>query len=181
MGKMLFRLGRWAGLLAAVAMSTWLAAGPAHADGGREIHSLVEANKCMDVRSQDLPRDAQVQIWDCSGKPEQLWSFSFAGTDANGAALYHLSDARTRGCLTEPSGSTVGADVRMQPCDSRRPDQKWRMELIPFTSKWVIWLNSSGLCLDLRGANASNGSHIQQYTCNGTKAQQWGPFFLTLS
>ncbi|WP_345723290.1 RICIN domain-containing protein [Herpetosiphon gulosus] len=32
---------------------------------------------------------------------------------------------------------------------------------------------SSGLCLDVAGANAADGSKVQQWTCNNTPAQQW--------
>ncbi|KOG91149.1 hypothetical protein ADK38_04775, partial [Streptomyces varsoviensis] len=31
----------------------------------------------------------------------------------------------------------------------------------------------SGKCVDARGAGTANGTAVQQYTCNGTDAQQW--------
>ena len=34
-------------------------------------------------------------------------------------------------------------------------------------------VNDTGLCLDLSGANNTDGTAVQVYTCNGTNAQQW--------
>jgi Ricin-type beta-trefoil lectin domain len=41
-------------------------------------------------------------------------------------------------------------------------------------SGWTTVVNkTSGKCIDARAASAANGTAVQQYTCNGTVAQQW--------
>ncbi len=41
------------------------------------------------------------------------------------------------------------------------------------TAVTTVINKTSGKCVDARGALASNGTALQQYTCNGTGAQQW--------
>jgi hypothetical protein len=152
---------------------TILVAGTAQAETDVELVS-VNTGKCIDAKSEDVPRDAQVQQWECSGKPEQTWNISFAGNDGDGMPLYTISDERTRGCMTVPTTFAVGADVRMRPCSDTASSQRWQMATLPFdTSKHVFRLRVSDFCLDLRGGSGDNGAHIQQYRCNGTEAQQW--------
>lgn len=42
------------------------------------------------------------------------------------------------------------------------------------TSAWYNLVNgNSGKCVDAQAASTANGTPVQQYTCNGTTAQQW--------
>jgi hypothetical protein len=44
----------------------------------------------------------------------------------------------------------------------------------PPVSDWHSLINkNSGKCVDARAAGTSNGTAIQQYTCNGTTAQSF--------
>ena len=43
------------------------------------------------------------------------------------------------------------------------------------TSSWYnLVANNSGKCVDAAAASTANGTAVQQYTCNGTTAQEWG-------
>ena len=42
------------------------------------------------------------------------------------------------------------------------------------TTSWYTFVNAnSGKCVDAAAASTANGTAVQQYTCNGTGAQQW--------
>nr|WP_308288220.1 ThuA domain-containing protein [Streptomyces corallincola] len=41
------------------------------------------------------------------------------------------------------------------------------------TSWYSVANTGNGACVDARGAGTANGTVVQQYTCNGTNAQQW--------
>jgi hypothetical protein len=42
------------------------------------------------------------------------------------------------------------------------------------TTAWTTVINkTSGKCVDARAAASANATAVQQYTCNGTAAQQW--------
>jgi hypothetical protein len=41
------------------------------------------------------------------------------------------------------------------------------------TQSFKAYIPFSGMCLDVAGNNWSNGTQIQQYTCNGTEAQRF--------
>jgi len=45
---------------------------------------------------------------------------------------------------------------------------------VPTTGWNTVVANNSGKCVDARSAATANGTAVQQYTCNGSTAQQWG-------
>ncbi|MFE7752900.1 ThuA domain-containing protein [Streptomyces sp. NPDC057428] len=47
------------------------------------------------------------------------------------------------------------------------------VEGIPETAWYSLGSRSNGMCVDARGASTVNGTAVQQYTCNGTVAQQF--------
>lgn len=171
----------WVGLLAAAVTSialTVVTSGIAQASTAMELKSEA-TGKCIDVKSEDVPWNAQVQQWSCSGTPEQNWTMHSVGQNSNGKPVVTLEDHRTRGCMTIAWSAMFqsGANVRETPCtpwNSNFDNQKWVLMEVPFDTNIFTFVQfESGMCLDLRGSSGDNGAHIQQYTCNGTAAQRW--------
>jgi len=125
--------------------------------------------KCLDIKTEDPPSNALVQEWHCSGGDEQHFEV-FAAVSPG---LVEIVDKRNQNCLTVPSPNelTLGADLRMTPC-TLRPNQLWKLDHL-FGSTYFIEQYGSNMCVDVRGGNWGDGTHIQQWTCNGSNAQQW--------
>ena len=170
----------WVGLLAAAVTSIALTVVMSDTAQASTMEFKSEATgKCIDVKSEDVPWNAQVQQWSCTGTPEQNWTMHSVGRNSNGQSVVTLEDNRTLGCMTIAWSAMFqsGANVRETPCTpwiSNFDNQKWVLMEVPFDTKIFTFVQfESGLCLDLRGASGDNGARIQQYTCNGTSAQRW--------
>ncbi len=77
-------------------------------------------------------------------------------------------------CLQPENGSLeLGAAIVQEPCDPNNPAQLW--EAIPLGGFSFHYMNqASQLCLDARGG-ATNGTPIQQWTCNWISNEKWQP------
>ena len=102
----------------------------------------------------------QVQIWDCNGAANQVWTSPAARTGQI-AGYQNL-------CVDVQSGvSKDGNPVQLYGCNGTSA-QQWTVE--PNGT-----LQALGKCLDINGDNTNNGNAIDLYTCNGTAAQNWQP------
>jgi len=126
---------------------------------------------CLDIKAQDPPGNAQVEEWHCHGGDNQRFHVA-PSISRSGLMGDQIFDTSRRNCLTVPSPneSAVGADVRMAPCIGG-DNQLWT--LVQIATGYLIVQTRSNLCLDARNSSWDDGTHIQQYTCNGTSAQQW--------
>ena len=78
--------------------------------------------------------------------------------------LHPRTRRRLATVLTGAVLATVGAGVFIAP----------GAEADAVPTAWTTVINkTSGKCVDARAAVATNGTALQQYTCNGTIAQQW--------
>jgi alpha-galactosidase len=128
---------------------------------GEEVHA-VGAGRCLDVpqpTSTEAPEGTQVQIYDCNGGVNQLWTH----TSANQLTVYGGAD-----CLDVANQSTANsAVVDIWPCNGGA-NQQWTVN-----SNGTITGVGSGKCLDVNEADTANGSLVDIYTCNGQSNQQW--------
>jgi Ricin-type beta-trefoil lectin domain len=88
-------------------------------EGGRTTSQIVNAggSKCLDVDKSSINKNgARVQVWKCTGAPEQRWFF-------RGNELVNEGSGK---CLeVDPAGMTkVGAVVRAWDCN-KQPPQQW--------------------------------------------------------
>jgi pectate lyase len=139
--------------------------------------------KCLDLRKQDGFNNpyARFQQWDCSGVNEQQFhSHPYYHLYGN-TWLYQLVNLRSGMCMEVRDGlTTAGAQVDQFPCatsgvvDSVNSRQLWLETRFNGRSVYQMqpWSNTA-MCLDVKGAENSNGVKIQQYTCNFSAAQQW--------
>jgi hypothetical protein len=126
-----------------------------------EIHA-VGAGKCLDVPNQTHTQGTQVDIWDCNGGSNQVWT----STSSHQLSVYSGAD-----CLdAQGAGTTAGTKVDIWPCTGGA-NQQWSLN-----SNGTITGVQSGLCLDVAGAGTANGALGDLWTCNGNSNQQWtGP------
>lgn len=154
-------------------------------------HAVASDGKCVDVKSEDIeqtPVHARVQAWDCSGASEQQWSshpYTQVPTGEFGTlqTLYQIKNLRTGMCLEiKPEGSLVaGVQADVVPCATGSADtianQLWEEQPSGrgfVVSTWSAARANAALCLDLKGGSDSNGTPIQQWTCNQSTAQVFG-------
>jgi hypothetical protein len=84
-------------------------------------------------------------------------------------------------CLQPVGGSfSQGAAIVQVTCDTNTTMQRWQST---YSSATVFQMRNvgTGLCLDARGG-ATNGTPIQQWTCNSISNEKWdlGPAFVTV-
>jgi alpha-galactosidase len=126
---------------------------------------LVDAssNRCLDVYNNQTTPSTKIEIWDCHGAANQLWTPTAAG------------ELRTYGgtrCLdVTGNGTTSGTPVVLWTCNGGA-SQKWQLP-----GDGTIVGVRSALCLDVTGgdvdAGHANGTPVELWTCNGGANQQW--------
>jgi alpha-galactosidase len=125
-----------------------------------EVHA-VGAGKCLDVNGASTTSGTQLQIWDCNGGANQIWTH----TASNQLTVYSGSSQM---CLDAYGGGTAnGTKVVTWPCNGAS-NQQWTLN-----SNGTITGVQSGLCLDVNGAGTANGTVVQLWSCNGASNQQW--------
>jgi hypothetical protein len=142
---------------------------------------------CLDVRQQDnyFAPGARVQQWDCSGAPEQQWSFrpytavQMPGNPGVLIELYQITSQRSGMCMTADAGG-VHALIRQNPCGSGPiANQLWWSPRVFSAPGFYVNLrpwSSTSLCADIQGASDGNGAFLQLFNCTGNTNQQFtGP------
>jgi len=125
---------------------------------GVEVHA-VGAGQCLDVPGASTAEGTQLDIWDCSGANNQLWT----NTSAKQLTVYGGAD-----CLDAYKNDTApGTAVDIWPCNGGT-NQEWAVN-----SNGTITSVQSGLCLDVTGASTKEGALLDIWTCNGQSNQQW--------
>src|SRR5580704_16782043 len=134
----------------AVAASAVIFSGP--------IHPQASANLCLDVAGQGTANGTAVQVWTCTGKSNQQWSY-------NGTTLSVYGDK----CLDVTGGSTTnGTKLQTWDCTAKNANQMWTASGATFQWK------GKGKCLDLTNGVAASGTRIQSWTCSGGDVnQEW--------
>jgi hypothetical protein len=135
-------------------------AGATGGDTGGEVHA-VGAGKCLDVPNGSTTAGTQLQIWDCSGATQQV----FTRTADGRLTVYSGSDLM---CLdANGRGTTAGTEVIIWPCNGQA-NQQWTVN-----SDGTVTGAASGLCLDVTGASTADGARVELWGCNGGSNQQW--------
>nr|WP_245771129.1 RICIN domain-containing protein [Actinacidiphila guanduensis] len=121
----------------------------------------VGAGRCLDVPGSTSTAGTQVDIWDCNGGANQLWTRTASGqlTVTSGGA---------RMCLDAYDNRTApGTKVEIWSCNGQA-NQQWQVN-----ADGTIVGTQSGLCLDVTQAATANGTPVELWTCNGASNQHW--------
>lgn len=117
------------------------------------------AGKCLDVNGSSSAPGTRVQIWECNGGTNQVWTRTGPGQ------LTVFGGTR---CMAPLNNQTSqGTQVVIAPCDGGA-DQQWR-----FHPNGTVTGVRSGLCLDVAGSATTDGAKVQLWACNGGQNQYW--------
>jgi endo-1,4-beta-xylanase len=129
---------------------------PGTSSGG-EIRGSA-SRRCLDVPNSSRTDGTRIQLWDCSGLPNQNWTYT------SRQQLKVLGDK----CLDAVGyGRTNGTQVVTYRC-TRGANQQWRLN--PDGSITGV---ASGRCLDAVAPGTANGTKLQLWDCSGRANQQW--------
>ena len=122
------------------------------------IHPHASSGLCLDVVGQGTANGTAVQVWSCSGNPNQQWTY-------NGTTLSVYGDK----CLDMTAGNTAnGTRLQIWNCEAGNTNQMWTQ-----TGATFVW-SGKGKCLDLTNGVAANGTPIQSWGCYaGDTNQEW--------
>jgi alpha-galactosidase len=122
-------------------------------------NNLVSAasGRCLDDPGWSRDDGARIEIWDCNGGANQLWTRTPAGQLVVYGKCLDAYDNRT----------APGTAVELWTCNGGR-NQQWRVN-----ADGSITGVQSGLCLDVTGAATDNGTTLELWTCHGGANQRW--------
>jgi endo-1,4-beta-xylanase len=128
--------------------------------GSGELHA-VGSGKCLDVPNISTAAGTQLDIWNCNGGSNQIWTHTSSGQ----LSVYSGSSQM---CLDAYANQTSpGTKVEIWSCNGGA-NQQWSLN-----SNGTITGVQSGLCLDVTGASTSDGALVDLWTCDGGSNQQW--------
>jgi hypothetical protein len=117
-----------------------------------------QSGRCVDVPNSSSTNGTQVQLYDCWGGSNQLW------TSGSSKQLTVYGNK----CLdANANGTSNGTAVIIWDCNGQT-NQQWNVN-----STGTITGVQSGLCLDANGAGTANGTKLILWSCNGQSNQQW--------
>jgi alpha-galactosidase len=123
-----------------------------------EIHAA-GAGKCLDVPNLSQVNGTQLEIWDCNGGSNQIWTY----TSSRQLTVYGGAK-----CLDAYDNQTApGTKVEIWSCNGGA-NQQWQVN-----ANGTITGVQSGLCLDVTGGSTADGALVELWTCNGQSNQQW--------
>jgi hypothetical protein len=117
-----------------------------------------QSGRCVDVPNSSTTNGTQVQLYDCSGQPNQAWTY----TSAKQLQVYGTKCLDANG-----KGTTNGTTVIIWDCNGQT-NQQWNVN-----ADGTITGVQSGLCLDANGAGTANGTKLILWACNGGANQRW--------
>jgi Glycosyl hydrolase family 59/Ricin-type beta-trefoil lectin domain/Concanavalin A-like lectin/glucanases superfamily len=112
--------------------------------------------KCVDDNGQSTVNGTKIQLWDCTGGPNQQWTVASDGT------------IQVYGKCMDITGASYsnGTGIELWTCNGGA-NQQWH------ASNGTLVNPASGKCLDDPGSSTANGTQLILYTCNGGTNQQW--------
>ena len=136
------------------------------ADGAYVIRSALNDKMVLDVNAGSTANGANIQVYEYNGSNAQKFLIT---NDAKG---YVTIKNMGSGKFVSVDGKGWNGNNVMQSAQSNGWNQKWIIVKTNNTYQIVSALNDS-FVLDVTAALAMNGTNIQIYESNGTKAQQF--------
>lgn len=125
--------------------------------------SELDPTKCLDIPGADTQVGNYVDVWDCNGLFNQQWLLE-AGTGQLSAL------ANSSICIGTDTTPAQGSRLKLKECKSTLT-RKFTYNAATATLTTVG--GTATTCLDIPGANPTNGSKIWMWGCNTKLQQQW--------
>ena len=150
---------------------------PYKANNGKTYYRIVNiaSGKALDVSGGNRANGANIQIFSQNGTAAQNWSLKLWDAVISNGAYRAESKLNRNYSLEISSGSgddTARAQINKKANALR---QEFAFNYQSDTGYYVITSYGSGKVLDVSGGSSDNYAQVQQYGCNGTKAQWWQP------
>lgn len=129
------------------------------------INTCNNIDRCVEVAAVSKDNGANVQLWDNNGVTGQIWKFV-----EESEGVYRIKNAYSNKYLSLDSShkNEEGCNV-LQLSSSGRDAQLWRAEV--YNNKLMFINVHSNYVLDCYGGYADNGTNIQVWSRNNSKAQ----------
>lgn len=129
------------------------------------INTCINSNRCVEVAAVSKDNGANVQLWDNNGVTGQIWKFV-----EESEGVYRIKNAYSNKYLSLDSShkNEEGCNV-LQLSSNGRDGQLWRAEV--YNNKLMLINVHSNYVLDCYGGYADNGTNIQVWSRNNSKAQ----------
>lgn len=129
------------------------------------INTCTNIDRCVEVAAVSKDNGANVQLWDNNGVNGQIWKFV-----EESEGVYRIKNAYSNKYLSPDSShkNEEGCNV-LQLSSNGRDDQLWRAEV--YNNKLMFINVHSNYVLDCYGGYADNGTNIQVWSRNNSKAQ----------
>ena len=145
-------------------------------DGYYTIASNLDENQVIDISGGKMANGTNIQLYKSNNTDAQKWNILHAGK----SAFIITSKKDDKYCLDLTSGKTDNkTNVQLYKCNNTNA-QKFKLVEI-FEPEQTIedgtYIINSAInenqVIDVAGGNTDNGTNIQLYTSNNTKAQKW--------
>lgn len=183
-GKALHRALRATALISPIAM-TFALLGCVSADSGEDVIDDVDAlatsnieegdyvlktainGKCVDIYAASKDNGAAVQEFDCNGSGAQLFHIKAVGDG------YHTISSVNSGKYLSVAYASSNPAVELIQWDFQDIDtQKFKFSALG-DDTFGIFVKKTQFAVDVRSSGTANGTVIQQYPWNETRAQRW--------
>lgn len=128
----------------------------------------------LDVRGGSITNGANIQVWTSNNSSAQRWTFKHINQWLNDGAYTIVAANNNNNVLAVTDGDRNDSSaITTQPRKTGSTYQKWYLN---WEGNLIKIVNvSTGKALDIRGGKTNNGTIIQQYQSNNSKAQRWLP------
>jgi alpha-L-fucosidase 2 len=139
-------------------------------------YEVVNANSglCASAAGAGTANGTSVEQLACTGATSQLWQFGPAASGYYEVLNENAQAAGESWNITGGVGATASGDL-LQTWNYGGPGNTNALFAADQQSGgyYNFVADNSGLCIDTPGSSTSSGVQLQQYTCNGTGAQQF--------
>lgn len=143
-------------------------------NGVEEAETWIDVNSGMylDVTNQSTANGAAVHQWTYSGADNQWWLRVLTPE-----GYYRVVNVNSGKCLGV-SGASLGNGAQIVQWDCNDSyDQQWSYSYAgTLPSGWPVYNlvdRNSGKCLGIIGGSTDTGGNAVQWTCNGSRDQEW--------
>ena len=140
-------------------------------------YEVVNANSglCLSAAGSGTANGTAVQQLACTGATSQLWQF--VATSVTGYYEVLNDNAQTEGeswNITGGVGATANGDLlQIWNYGGTGNTNALFSANVQSSGAYTFTADDDGLCVDVPGSSTASGVQLQQYTCNGTSAQQF--------